>query len=408
MSATATAKRRGLPEGIQERHREACNFHTGGRCNCQRSYRASVYDPRVKRNVYSGWQRDLPTVQKWRTQAQRELDAELQAGVSPAGQSPILRDEWKLWLKGARAGAFSNRNGDRYKPSTLEGYERSWRNHIDAEFGHKRIGTVTHRELQKWVEKEAAAGVKRSTINNALDPLRVLFRRALKRGEVRTNPTLDLDLPARAEEEVKIVSPEEAAALIAALPRDEQALWATAFYAGLRRGELRSIRWKHIDLPAQGIGTMTVLRSWSDADETGPKSKAGRRRVPIVPQLASHLREHRKRTGRKDDDLVFGRTASKPFEPTTVRSRALKAWKEHKPPLEPVTLHQCRHTAASFLIHAGANAKAISAAMGHASVETTFNRYGHLMKGNEEEVGNLLASYLKNPSRRNGIGMADT
>lgn len=408
MSATAKTRRRGLPEGIQERHKQACATHNGsGRCNCTRSYRAAVYDPRTKENRYSGWRRDLGEVQKWRTQAQRELGAELRAGVTPAGQSPILREEWQAWLKGARAGAISNRNGHRFKPSTLDGYERAWRNHIDAEFGHKRIGTITHRELQKWVDRKGAEGSTRSTINNALDPLRNLFRRALKRGEVRTNPTTDLDLPARAEEEVKIVSVEEAAALIDALPAGEQALWATAFYAGLRRGELRSIRWRHIDLPPHGIGTMTVLHSWSDAEEGDPKSKAGRRRVHIVPQLASYLRAHRKPTGRGEDDLVFGRRADKPFEPTTVRSRALKAWKENDPQLEPVTLHQCRHTAASFLIHAGANAKAISEAMGHSSIEITFNRYGHLMKGNEQEVGKLLARYLETGSRGNGIGMAD-
>jgi integrase len=319
-----------------------------------------------------------------------------------------LREQWQEWLKGARTGAISNRNGQRFKPSALDGYERAWRNHVEAEFGHRRIGTVTHRELQKWVDKKGAAGAPKSTINNALDPLRNLFRRALKRGEVSTNPTLDLDLPARDEEEVKIVAPDEAAALIAALPVEERALWATALYAGLRRGELRSIRWKHIELPTHGIGKMSVLRSWSSAEEAGPKTRAGKRSVHIVPQLASHLREHRQRTGRAGDDLVFGRTASKPFEPTTVRSRALKAWKQADPPLEAVTLHQCRHTAASFLIHAGVNAKAIAEAMGHASVETTFNRYGHLMKGNEEEVGALLATYLKNQSRRNGIGMADT
>jgi fructose-1-phosphate kinase PfkB-like protein len=57
------------------------------------------------------------------------------------------------------------------------------------------------------------------------------------------------------------------------------------------------------------------------------------------------------------------------------------------------------------LIAAGCNAKALSVVMGHASIDITFNRYGHLMPGSEEEVGQLLAAYV---AGGNGIGMADT
>jgi integrase len=46
------------------------------------------------------------------------------------------------------------------------------------------------------------------------------------------------------------------------------------------------------------------------------------------------------------------------------------------------------------MIAAGANAKALSAVMGHASIEITFNRYGHLMPGSEDRVGELLGGYL--------------
>jgi hypothetical protein len=55
---------------------------------------------------------------------------------------------------------------------------------------------------------------------------------------VAINPTRDLDLPAKRGGQDRIAPPEEAAALIAALPAAQRALWSTAFYAGLRRGEL--------------------------------------------------------------------------------------------------------------------------------------------------------------------------
>jgi integrase len=102
---------------------------------------------------------------------------------------------------------------------------------------------------------------------------------------------------------------------------------------------------------------------------------------------------HRLRTGRSGEALVFGATGDRPFEPSTVRRRALAAWNEAG--LTPIGLHECRHTFASLMIAAGVNAKALCSYMGHASVSITFDRYGHLMPGNESEAAALLDRYLE-------------
>jgi integrase len=383
-----TAQRRnGLPEGIQERHQKSCPRAAKpphGRCNCKPSFRAAVYDKRHQKYAYSGWQRDKGAVQKWRAQALREIEV----GTAPAGFTPTLSEAWADWIAGARSGAISNRNQQRYKPRALESYERAWRLHVEPAFGGRQIGAITRTDLQKWTDEHAAAGMPRSTLNNALDPLRVLFRYALRRSVISINPTTDLELPANADEEMRFATKVEAQSLLDALPVSERALWATALYAGLRRGELRAIRWSFVDLGERPA--MTVLAAWADEEVGRPKSKAGKRRVPLVPPLVDLLKAHKQATGRDGDDLVFGRTAADPFVPSTVRSRALKAWQA----LEPITLHQCRHTAASLMIAAGANPKALSNVMGHASIEITFNRYGHLMPGSEDQVGEQLAAYL--------------
>jgi integrase len=63
----------------------------------------------------------------------------------------------------------------------------------------------------------------------------------------------------------------------------------------------------------------------------------------------------------------------------------------HKPQLR---LHQARHTYASFMIAAEVNAKALCTFMGHSSIKVTYDRYGHLMPGAEDEAGVLLEDYL--------------
>ena len=84
---------------------------------------------------------------------------------------------------------------------------------------------------------------------------------------------------------------------------------------------------------------------------------------------------------------MFG-SGERPFVPTGVAKRANDAWTTAE--LDPIGLHDARHAAASILIAAGVNAKALSVYMGHASITITLDRYGHLFPGNEEEAAALV------------------
>jgi integrase len=148
------------------------------------------------------------------------------------------------------------------------------------------------------------------------------------------------------------------------------------------------------------------------AGEIEAKTAAGRRTVPIIGALAPVLAQHKLATGRDGEALVFGSTAEQAFEPSTIRRRALKAWgwkeipnpdeqgpqtvwiKAREHTQEPIGLHEARHTFASRLIAAGVNAKAITEAMGHASVTMTFDRYGHLMPDGRDEARSRVDAYL--------------
>ena len=177
--------------------------------------------------------------------------------------------------------------------------------------------------------------------------------------------------------------------MIAALAVADRALWATAMYAGLRLGELRALQWADVDLTA---GVMRVQRSWDVKEGViAPKSHAGVRRVPITTVLRELLIEQRIRQ-EPGHAHVFSRSNGRPFNPTSISQRAGRAWAVAG--LATITLHECRHSFASFMIAAGVNAKALSTYMGHASVTITFDRYGHLMPGSEDEAATRLDTYL--------------
>jgi integrase len=164
-----------------------------------------------------------------------------------------------------------------------------------------------------------------------------------------------------------------------------------ALYAGLRRGELRALRVSDVDL---GRSLIRVERSWDQIEgPVDPKSDSSTRTVPLFAILRDYLDEHLLTTGRSGNDLAFGRTASDPFNPSTLGRHANQAWDAAG--LTPITPHECRHTFASLLIDGGANLKAIQEYMGHSSISITLDVYTHLFEGSRDEVRLRMDAYLE-------------
>jgi integrase len=370
-------------EGIRERHGRNCASRDGDKCNCSPGYEAVVWSTRDRRKV----RKVFPTVsaaKAWRVDKQHAKAR----GALRAPSMMTVRAAAEAWLEGAKAGTIRTRGGDRYKPSTIRSYEAALRDRIYPDLGAHRLGSIQRVDVQDLADRLLAEGRDASTIRNAIMPLRVVYRRALSRGEVAINPTAGVELPAVRGKRDRIASTEEAATLIAALHEADRALWATAMYAGLRYGELAALAWEHVDLTA---GLIRVERAWDPKSHEyiAPKSRAGTRTVPIAWVLREYLIAHKLRSGRSEG-LVFPGPFGGPFDSWAAQSRADKAWTK----LARLTLHECRHTFASLMIAAGVNAKALSTYMGHASITITLDRYGHLMPGNEEAAAELLDAYI--------------
>jgi integrase len=114
--------------------------------------------------------------------------------------------------------------------------------------------------------------------------------------------------------------------------------------------------------------------------------------MPIPALLRERLLEHR--LGADVETHVFPREddPDAPFTPHTITRRARRACENAG--LDPITLHEARHTAASYLIAAGVNLKAVSVFMGHSNISITLDRYGHLLPGSVDEGAELLDAYL--------------
>jgi integrase len=219
--------------GITERHARSCH---GKPCTCTPSFKATVWDARAGRRII----RSFPTItaaRQWRQDAY----AALRAGTLSADRGPTIAEAAEAWLEAARAGIVRNRSGEPYKPSTIRSYEQSLRLRVLPALGRERLAEVDLPALQRYVDRLAADGLGAQTIGLSVAPLRAIYRRANQLGEVKANPTRGLALPAPRPPQRRIASPAEIAEVPAAVAPDDRALWATAVYAGLRRGELLAL-----------------------------------------------------------------------------------------------------------------------------------------------------------------------
>ncbi len=369
--------------GIEPRHARSCRSKDGGACNCSPRWQATVGRGKGRRYRTFGTKTEAKA---WRAEA----TVALRKGTAKAPMKVTVADAWETTLAGMRDGKVRNRSGDPYKPSAIRGYETGMNKRVLPTLGQAKLSEVRRAHVQELVDELLGAGLNPSTIKNTLNPLQVIFRRAVHRDLVAVNPTTGLELAAARGRRDRIAPPEEAAALLAALPEEQRALWALAFYAGLRRGEVRALRCSDVDFERSCV---RVERAWDDAEGViAGKTFAAKRTVPIFAPLRRELAAHKLRTGRDGDDLLLGMTAENPFDPSTVRRRARAAWKRSG--LEPIGLHEARHTAASFMIAAGLNIKQISTYMGHASVNITLDRYGHLFPSSGDEAIATMDAYF--------------
>ena len=390
------------PEGLRPRHSSWCLDNHGGACNCDPKWEASVYSKSDKKKLRKTFPRQGEAV-SWRRQHLGLADS----GQLRAPTRLTLTETAHAWVELAQAGVILNRSGRRYKPSALRTLEQDFRLKLIPALGPHDMNDITRADLQRhigvWLSLELSASKVHSIVNAA----RVLWRDFdLITGTdnvLTVDPTRGLRLPAVTGRRDRIATSDEAHRLIDALEESDRPLWATAMYAGVRCGELRALRAENIDLALKRI---RILKGWDQyAGEIEPKSEKGKRTTVIIKLLHELLVGHLERTGRTGNDLVFGRTATSPFNINTVHNRARRAWeaarqREDEEDVIPegerireIGLHECRHTAVSHMLDAGITIDKVSKLMGHSSITVTIDRYGHLLPGGEAEAAALLDDY---------------
>lgn len=249
--------------------------------------------------------------------------------------------------------------------------EKRWRKHVMPRLGHLALSAVTAERLLEFRGALVATGnLKPATVNRVLALLRSILRFAAAHDYLPASPTDKLPRGAymlameRKRREPPIPSFDDIGRLLAKLAQlfpDLHALYAAAFYLGLRKGELCGLRWDDIDFEK---GFVTVKRSFA------AMTKSGRwRTVPIPGALRPILLAHRLRDPHKGavvfpapDGAMFT-TDARLHDRLGVACKAIG--------INPIRLHDCRHQYASTYLALGGSLADLQRNMGHSSISTT-------------------------------------
>lgn len=290
--------------------------------------------------------------------------------------------------------------------STVRPYERHVKLHILPVLGDHKLSRLTTPLVERF-KTDLLQTRSRAMTRKVLGSLKMMIGEAIRQGYIAQNVASPVKLDGRTRDRERIAVPSKAEinAILAAADGRWRPLLVTAIFTGLRASELRGLRWSDIDVRAN---TLTVAQR---ADQWGiigsPKSDAGRRTVPLPPIAVAALKEWRPVCPRGDADLVFpngaGRVEShsnivnRGFDPTQLAagiSEPTGAVDEEGKPVVAAKygFHALRHFYASWIIEQGFTPKRIQALLGHASIQMTYDTYGHLFPSLEDDHAKLAAA----------------
>ena len=268
--------------------------------------------------------------------------------------------------------------------------------HINPVLGAVPVDTLTRRDVAAWLNAMTGSAKTKKNVQSILS---AALTTAARDGVVAGNVAKGVQPPrGEARREAVFLTRAELQLIVGALPELYGLLGAFLAGTGQRWGEATALHGADITLErpdaggdgggsaGEGRGVVIVTKAWkADPAADGrftlgaPKTARGKRTVTLPTRLAAELVKHLQATETRPGELVFpskdgGRMSIQEFH---------RAW---GPALDTLDgqlrarprVHDLRHTHASWLIAAGIPLTVIQRRLGHESIKTTSDRYGHL------------------------------
>lgn len=315
-------------------------------------------------------------------------NADRDRGEFHARSRVTLRDFLAEWIDRY---AGTGRRG--FREGTRAEYRRLLDTYAHRYFGERlRLVDVTPHHMAQyvaWLADEGKQGrrLADATVANAVIPVRAALGTAKAEGLIRHNPADGLRLPVRQEvrdddaEDVQALSRDQLATVLALAPARHRTLIEVLAGTGLRVSEALALQRQHLALDG-ACPHLRIRRAFVKGRVEPPKSRHGRRDVPLSRGLVDRLRAQLADLPDVPDALVFATRTGTALDVDNLRRRMVKPLMEEAG-APWAAFHTLRHTYASLQLASGVNVVQVSRALGHHSAAFTLDTYVHLLEGEE-------------------------
>lgn len=355
-----------LPPGIREHH---------GR------YQVRYYGPDGKRRAQSFAR--LTDAKRFK----RDTEADRDRGVwidPRLAETPF--DEWAWeWHRGRQR----LRDVARQRDESLLRHHIVGRDRNPWGFGSTPIGRIAPLDVRAWVNALGEAGYSPRTIRACFRLFGAVMRAGVAAEMLPKVPIGRgvVELPELEPKRERFLSPEEVERLALEHLPYYRPLVFTLAYTGLRWQEVAGLLRANLDLDGARLHVRTVVERGSRELKALPKSAAGKRTVSLNPRLVEMLRFHL--AGAPDSPLVFPSREGSTLNHSNFRRRQF-APAAARAGLAPLTVHDLRHTHASWLIEAGWPEFKIVRRLGWKDGRMLYTTYGHLLPGYDADLARGL------------------
>ncbi len=287
--------------------------------------------------------------------------------------------------------------------SSAQRLDSHLRNHMLPKWGGRQVASIRRSEIRVWLD-ELTGSLAPGTVNSLFGMFRGIMALAVDDELIAVNPCDRITPPQPANRAVTPLDDESVARLLDTAEDVWRGLWAVLLGCGLRRNEAmalvvapgsvdlmrrtvrvgRQITYLGSDTSARSVGPSDVLEvhrpdEYRIGDTSrgfaAPKSKAGRRTIPMSGWVVAEVAEHCQRNGVKPGELLFPiASVQRAWERARLRAELPAGYR----------MHDLRHCFASAMLNGGANPKMLSEWLGHSTYTLTVDLYGHLMPGDDE------------------------
>lgn len=282
---------------------------------------------------------------------------------------------------------FKDKEG-RLKERTMSSKRDMIEQKILPYFGSKSMNEIKPADILKWQNEMMLMGYKDTYLRMIQNQITALFNHAEKYYGLKVNPCRKIEKMGRSNaKELNFWTKSEFDTFIESFNESEsmyRIIFEVLFWTGCRCGELLGLFLEDLDFRDNTISiSKTFYRRNKQDFLTTPKTESSNREVTVPDFLMKKLKNYTDSIyGIRDDDRIFQIT-------DRAIAKKIKA-KAEKLGLTAIRIHDLRHSHIAFLIEKGVQPLVISQRVGHDSVNTTMNIYGHLYPNKQRQIADML------------------